>query len=304
MILHFLCNIRAQNLVLNPSFEDRYNCPIITSSILECKNVFNPVTNSTSDYYNSCAPVYTNTLNNMNVPYNWGGFQKAYDGNAYVGFYSTASYYQEYVQIKLSLPLISNKVYNFKFYVSLANQSSIATSAIDVKFVSDSTYYSTWPLDIYLTPDWSNLKSNFLTDTLNWMPLSGSYLAKGNEQWVIVGSFHNLSLGDTVRVNNTDMYDSYYYLDGFSVQEKEITIPNVFTPNGDNANDTFFVDGLTENETIYIYNRWGVEVINIKGNQAWDGKTKNSLSCNDGVYFCVIRSNQNIIKTEFIQLLR
>ena len=300
LICFTFSNGNSQNLVINPSFEDYYNCPIIASSILECKNVFNPVTSSTSDYFNSCAPVTTNTLNNINVPYNWGGFQKAYEGNAYLGFFSTGIYYQEYVQIKLSQPLVASKMYNFTFNLSLADQSSIATSAIDLKFVSDSTYYSMYPLDTYLIPDWSNPKGNFLTDTSNWIPVNGTYVAKGNEQWIIVGSFHNLSLGDTIRVNNGDLGVAYYYLDGFTVEEKEISIPNIFTPNGEGTNDIFFIKGLTIDETIFVYNRWGEEVISFKGNEYWNGRTKYNTLCNDGVYYCVINSTQTIIKTSFI----
>lgn len=297
MHLHF--NYKSQNLVLNPSFEDYYNCPNLTLGILECKNVFNPISNSTSDYFNSCAPV-----NDLNVPHTLFGYQDACVGNAYVGFIVTKNY-QEYIQIKLSKKLTANRIYDFSFYLSLANLGKYATSSVNLKFVTDSIIYPTYPLDAYLTPDWSNPKGNFLMDTLNWIKLSSRYKAKGNEEWIIIGSFSDNNDVDTIQVNPNGMYDEiYYYLDGFSLEENKIVIPNIFTPNGDGTNDLFFIAGLTEEETITIYNRWGEAITCFNGNENWNGNTKHNTLCNDGVYYCVVTSNQQIIKTEFIHLLK
>jgi gliding motility-associated-like protein len=66
----------------------------------------------------------------------------------------------------------------------------------------------------------------------------------------------------------------------------EIHIPNVFTPNGDNANDEFFI--LTNNASaleVVILNRWGNvvhEINTIDG--VWDGDV-NGKQADDGVYF-------------------
>lgn len=54
----------------------------------------------------------------------------------------------------------------------------------------------------------------------------------------------------------------------------EITIPNIFTPNGDGKNDVFVIDGLGNfpGSQLIIYNRWGNEVYradNYLNN--WDG---------------------------------
>lgn len=66
-----------------------------------------------------------------------------------------------------------------------------------------------------------------------------------------------------------------------------ITIPNVFTPNGDGKNDTFEIIGLplySQNE-ISIVNRWGSPVYEKKGYQ--NNWTANGLS--DGTYFYVLK---------------
>ncbi|PBQ31603.1 hypothetical protein CNR22_07425 [Sphingobacteriaceae bacterium] len=91
-----------------------------------------------------------------------------------------------------------------------------------------------------------------------------------------------------------------------------LEIPNVFTPNGDNANDLFFVKGsnLTEID-ITIVDRWGQQVYQLKsktGNIAWDGKTPKGKDAAEGVYMYVLRAKgsdgQNYKKEGTISLFR
>ncbi len=64
-----------------------------------------------------------------------------------------------------------------------------------------------------------------------------------------------------------------------------VTPPNVFTPNGDNVNDAYFVDvQYGESFEALILNRWGNEMTTLTNvNQGWDG-TSNSKVVEDGVY--------------------
>ena len=69
-------------------------------------------------------------------------------------------------------------------------------------------------------------------------------------------------------------------------QGPDIYVPNVFTPNGDNANDDFFI--TTHNASaieVIILNRWGNvvhEITTLDG--VWDGDV-NGKQADDGVYF-------------------
>ncbi|MFA5782318.1 MAG: gliding motility-associated C-terminal domain-containing protein, partial [Bacteroidales bacterium] len=66
----------------------------------------------------------------------------------------------------------------------------------------------------------------------------------------------------------------------------DVTVPNVFTPNGDGYNDFFFIKGLKDypNTLLQIYNRWGKKIYESTNYQNdWDGK-----SYSDGVYFFII----------------
>lgn len=65
-----------------------------------------------------------------------------------------------------------------------------------------------------------------------------------------------------------------------------VMIPNIFTPNGDNNNDTFFLTvSYAKSVKVTIVNRWGDKMCNYEGIQAyWDG-TVNGNMASDGVYF-------------------
>jgi gliding motility-associated-like protein len=65
-----------------------------------------------------------------------------------------------------------------------------------------------------------------------------------------------------------------------------LSIPNVFTPNGDTVNDDFKPIGASiASFELRVYNRWGVEVY--KGNQAWNGKYDNQDAPSDVYAFRV-----------------
>lgn len=74
--------------------------------------------------------------------------------------------------------------------------------------------------------------------------------------------------------------------DGFTIE-----IPNVFTPNGDGANDAFHIKitGVKSAEGS-IYNRWGQILYNWDAlNVSWDGKGSNGEICPDATYYYLIK---------------
>ncbi len=75
-----------------------------------------------------------------------------------------------------------------------------------------------------------------------------------------------------------------------TVRETVLTIPNVFTPNGDGMND-FFDVGYSGDELFYlqIYDRWGTKYFESRNRtQLWDGKDLNGKDVADGVYFYTV----------------
>jgi gliding motility-associated-like protein len=73
---------------------------------------------------------------------------------------------------------------------------------------------------------------------------------------------------------------------GIRVRVREnIYIPNAFSPNGDNVNDYFFVDGANiSNIKMVIFDRWGEILVRTEDkNFKWDGTFKGD-KCQQGVY--------------------
>lgn len=73
----------------------------------------------------------------------------------------------------------------------------------------------------------------------------------------------------------------------------EISIPNTFSPNGDDQNDTWVIDGIDNypNAFVVIYNRWGSEVFSSLGynsSKSWDGTSNRGAELTEGVYFYVL----------------
>ena len=70
-----------------------------------------------------------------------------------------------------------------------------------------------------------------------------------------------------------------------NVFDEEIFVPNTFTPNKiDNINDRFFIHNNLTEFKMWIYNRWGEEILYTEDGQlGWDGKYKNKI-CQDGLY--------------------
>jgi len=70
-----------------------------------------------------------------------------------------------------------------------------------------------------------------------------------------------------------------------------ITMPNVFTPNGDPQNSQFkpiVMEGVSSLE-LEIFNRWGQVVYTSKlVNFSWDGRTGAGEKVPDGTYYWVI----------------
>lgn len=68
---------------------------------------------------------------------------------------------------------------------------------------------------------------------------------------------------------------------------QEISVPNVFTPNGDGLNDEMFIkgEGITSFE-LQIFDRWGSVVVELQ-NEYWNGLSKSGNPCPDGVYFYI-----------------
>ncbi len=88
-------------------------------------------------------------------------------------------------------------------------------------------------------------------------------------------------------VTVTDTCGNFAYSDSIEVVVQcDVIVPNIFTPNGDGFNDTFFVGNLDQypGSGIKIYNRWGRKVHDSDDyKNDWDGE-----KVAEGTYFYVL----------------
>jgi gliding motility-associated-like protein len=284
------------NLVPNPSFEDTLHCPMSSGLISYAKYWFSADI-ATPDYFN--AYCY------YSLPYTpWNSFQYPRTGNAMAGIivYSIMpgdSLYREYIEIGLTSQLKSGKKYCVEFYANLANDSKYASNRLGLCFSSDSILKNTSDT-ISRIPVIYDPLNNIITDTLNWIKISGDYIANGGERFITIGCFYpNDSITyQLINPGSLDLYDyAYYFIDDISVylcedslsMENQITIPNAFTPNGDGINEIFKPHGQNiKSINGKIFNRWGQELFKWNDlNSGWDGK-HNGQDVSAGVYFYVI----------------
>ena len=202
---------KAQNLVPNGSFEEYYQLPNQISQINYCKNWFSASSGS-PDYFSSqipnTSPVY--------IPSSIFGYQSAFEGNFYTGIYTKnigAEFAVEYIEVKLSSPLIGQKCYDVSFYISLADSISCRTvNNIGAYFSADSIYSNQLVRLSQYTPQILNDSINPLTNKIGWTKVSGIFLAQGGERYITIGNFNLPENDDTNFVAGCTMGNSYGYI--------------------------------------------------------------------------------------------
>jgi len=292
----------SQNLISNYSFEVVDSCPLILDKLPLAPpwfqpNFFNSNQTSSSDLFNSCSSTST-----TNVPNNVLGFQYANSGSGYCGialsYANIIPNEREYIESALLKPLVLGKKYCVEMYVSLSNNSQFSVSRIGFAFTNDSVkvnqlspYYFK-PLT-FLTPQVENDSTAFITDTLNWVLISGNFIANGGERFLTIGNFYNDSRTPYQSTGFGTQPVAYYYIDDVSVTccdssgiceepviaNNELFIPNAFSPNNDGHNDVLRVLGNASKIEFKVFDRWGEMVYSYTGGEmsagtGWDGTYK------------------------------
>lgn len=235
LLLLLSIQLSSQNLVLNPSFESFSACPLGTSEFSNATDWDNPFVNSiadtcsTSDLFNSC-----NFLGafGVGVPANLLGNEPARTGNGYAGIILSeqislfncvtfgGSNWREYVQGRLSTPLLAGQTYCVTFYVSLADNVKFATDQFSVFFSNNALSVScaavgNGPLPVVPQLSWTG---GMVTQVNGWTEMQWSYTATGGEQFITVGNFRDDASTSTSCVNSGAFNPyAYYYIDDVSV---------------------------------------------------------------------------------------
>ena len=147
-----------------------------------------------------------------------------------------------------------------------------------------------------LTPQ--NYQVNFDADKVYYWGISGGTITYINDNSITI-QWPN-EIGTYVISAYTTRFGcegdtSYYEVKIEDCPYLQLFIPNSFTPNGDNYNETFYVHGADKEEikSFVIYNRWGEKVHESNNNTPWEGK-----NCQIGVYSYSVRThNQHFTGT-------
>jgi hypothetical protein len=199
----FFYSQNIANYTSNGSFEDYHSCtlpPIFMPDLSRAKSWSSIDSNSNGGgYYSKC---------NSKVPLNGLTYQYPKHGISYI---IATQYYpperRAYLKNRLKKQLQLGKNYCVKFYVNIANTSTYAMDGYGVYFGDasvDTISKCNIPLS-YINPQVKNSIGNVITDTLNWVPITGTYTANGTEKYLLLGNFLADNGLTTLLINPTNL---------------------------------------------------------------------------------------------------
>lgn len=241
--------LNAQNLVVNPSFEnivgtlqcswyttqaqfddaiDGWTCPTAGSTDIFSMSL---------DQSCYCHPLSTHASSPGNqVP-------RTGDVMSHVTVYGDGGCtpYREYLQGVLTTPLTAGQDYLIEFYVSLGDESTVATNNIGVYFTT--TPVNSGSMCVYdVTPQLNN--TTIITDDQNWTLISFTYTADAAYTNFMIGNF-DYDVGTSTSPHTGTNGTVRYFVDDVSITEEDNDPPTstftVGTPVcvGENSNITY-----------------------------------------------------------------
>ena len=306
MLLSLKAN--AQNLVLNPSFEDTIACT--GTYAMQCKYWY-WATYGSPDYFSEQPDIFCGT---SYVPQSGVGYQYARTGIAYVGLAVFTEHInpnqinrREYVGGELSDTLKQGHEYCVSFYVSVAEKCKYVTDGIGLYLSVDSAVDYTINTNLSFVPQISNLAGNIIYDTLNWVQISGTYIANGGEKYLTIGNFND-DINTLVDSTSGTLMGTYLFIDDVSVVDCTVGINEIesyknkikLMPNPTNS------ELRIENAELKIKN---MEITDVLGNVVLIESVKsdeknikiNVSNFTKGVYFVKVFSDKGIAIKKFVK---
>jgi gliding motility-associated-like protein len=210
--------VSSQNLVLNPSFEDYGSCVTNTGDFESpFLNYWLSPNLGTPDQFNNCS----SNLSQQPPTAIWGAqIPKSGQGIGGIILLGDMTLNSEFAEGQLSSPLLNNKTYCVRFFLSLAEQIHLPISQIGVYF-SD-TLIKLPTATMPFTPQLQSPANQFFTDESNWMKWQQPYKARGGEKYFIIGNFNTLAntpkIAPAVPFGDARDSATYYYIDDVSIE--------------------------------------------------------------------------------------
>jgi hypothetical protein len=205
--------------VKNGDFETNTCIPSNFAQVA-CACFWNDPTGGSSDYLHALG---TPPMDIPNSPL-FGLQNDQNGGSAYGGLYA---YYQpsprrEYLQGELSSSLTSGINYYVEFYCSLSDRSQFEIDRLGLAFSAGAINFPTLYTIPGVTPDISSPFGNMLNDNVNWMRVSGCYVADGTEDHFTIGNFYadndpSVTIQQVANPPWNAMPSAYYLINGASI---------------------------------------------------------------------------------------
>jgi OmpA-OmpF porin, OOP family len=228
---------QSPNLVPNPGFEVYEKCP--DNYTVSYKKELVPgwflPTGGTSDYFNSCTRIQ------VGVPQNFMGYCLPKDGQAYAGLIllleppadSTKGgkvNYREYLQSRLTGPLKKDQWYGVTFYFSVAPYSTFAINRLGAYLSEKKISKGRSTKVLAYKPQITMDTTVILTELHHWFAVTGTYKARGGEQYITIGNFYNdnetrykpldlTGIGSILQSKIIQNQVAYYYIDMVSIYQ-------------------------------------------------------------------------------------
>lgn len=212
------CHALTQNLIPNPSFEAYNTCPTsfgqinnLTDWVLVTGHTGSP------DFFDVCASSIF-----CDVPANAFGNQNPATGDGYVGlglFYNLNPNFREYIQVQFSSPLVAGITYQLSLKVNLADNVSYASPEFSAYFSDTLLAWAAANAEPINTVTPQLNFGTTITNTNDWITISGTFTAAGGEEYMTFGNFKADSNTSINFVGTKPSAIAYYYIDDFLLQE-------------------------------------------------------------------------------------
>jgi hypothetical protein len=232
IVLCFIKEYNAQNLVPNPSFEIHTDC---NSARLDNAIGWNSVNTGIGicAYLQTCQTNQLYTAPKQYLDNCFKGYQTIRSGNSYAEFvtYPQTSGTPEstHPSIKLTDTLETGKIYCVTYYISLFNNSVYSIDKLGALFTpTPFPYYvtgtstPTFSMAGLYNPQIVTTPGVVFEDTLGWEEVSGTFTAVGDEAYLTLGDFflHSQHFIKNSYPNCNGLAE--YYVDDVSVEVVEI----------------------------------------------------------------------------------
>ena len=223
---------KSQNLIPNPSFEERDSCPSDNpNQVFAYCSKWWQATKGTPDLFAPC------NYNKYSTPLNITGYSTPLAGTSYVGMLIYATYgmsgkeYREYIETKLTEPLVAGEKYQFIIYVKpsagFGNETRCYCNSFGMYFSDKPVKADSFGV-LNCTPQITN-QYRMMEDTAKWQVVSGEFTANGGERYLTIGNFKRNKDTKTKYIqekrspnySNIEIKNAYYYIDNIYVVPKK-----------------------------------------------------------------------------------